>query len=147
MRWSLATAVVLLVVNVVFIEITRPRGPFGEGDERMVLLDNAINYLFAELFQGTLALFLTLIAAIVSTTFKASREARSSIFLPVALLLIYGLAIACAIILGGRTPDFALLLRLGVPIVGLSWVALVLAIQFRRRVTARIAVGPVQELA
>ncbi|TAL41512.1 MAG: hypothetical protein EPN91_10425 [Salinibacterium sp.] len=47
---ALPAVMVFLVANIAFIESQRPLGPFGTGEHRMVLLNNALNYFAAEIF-------------------------------------------------------------------------------------------------
>jgi hypothetical protein len=134
--WAIVPAVILLAINVIYVEMTRPRGPFGQGERRMVLLNNAINYLFAEVFQVVLALFLIAIGGIL---WKASRHPRGTATeraLAITLGGVYVLSAICAALLTPQMPDFSALFGLGLVLVVLTWVALVLAIQLLLRVRA-----------
>lgn len=141
--WALIPAVVLLVANAIRVETISPKGPFGEGEARMVLLNNAINYTFAVGFQAFLALFLIVIAGVLWRASRLPRGAASSMVLPIALLSIYALAVVCAVLLNREKPEFGALVYIGLVIIALSWVALAAALLLLRRARSGAALPSV----
>ncbi|MEP6480006.1 MAG: hypothetical protein ABJB03_11480 [Rhodoglobus sp.] len=122
-------AAVLLVINLVSMESHRPMGPFGTGEPRQVLLNNAINLLFAEVFQAILAVFLLVIAGLLADTFRVRKTLVSTPSLSASLAGIYVLSLGCAILVMPTMPEFAILGPMGLVVIALSWVALMAAIR------------------
>ena len=133
--WALLPAAVLLVVNAVYLEATAPRGPFGEGEARMVLLNNALNLLLAEIFQVVLAVFFIVIGGIIWSASRLPGGPGPSRLLPLSLVTIYALSAVCAVLIARGTPSFAALLFLGIAIIALTWTAVVAAVRLHRPLT------------
>lgn len=108
--------------------IFRPVGPF-DPEQRMYLLDNAINYLFAAFFQAILFGFLLA----TSYWIRKGRPATPPWPLVVSLAVLYPLIAACMVLLLEGFPHGQALLPLGLAIIIFSWLALISALRYSGR--------------
>lgn len=95
----------------------------------MLLLNNAINYLFAAIFQAILFAFLLAIALRI----RAARITRPPFLLASSLVILYALIAACIAMLLIRFPPFGALIIIGLVIIVLSWIALIAAYRYSGR--------------
>jgi hypothetical protein len=126
--WAILPVSALLIFNVVLVELNRPRGPFGEGEERMERLNNGLNYVAAEVFQSILVVVLLVIGGVLLGARRRWIPSPVSTILAVVLGVIYAITAVCAVELVREAPAFGLLAALGVVIIGLSCTAFALAV-------------------
>lgn len=108
--------------------IFRPVGPF-DPEQRMYLLGNAINYVFAGIFQAVLFGFLFLI----SDSVRKGAPAQPPLLLGISLAALYLLIVACMVLLLRGFPEGQVLLPLGLMIVVFAWIGLVSGMRYSRR--------------
>ena len=142
-RRALLPVMVLLIVNIVITQFTRPIGPFARDGTDDELRNTAHNFGGALIFQIILLLFLGAISALIETQADNPHGLAESVILGPALLAMYAAIATCAIMLAIRPSNFVALIYIGVAIVVLAWLCLVVAIarNFLSLRVGRVGVG------
>lgn len=128
MRRALVPAMIVLAVNIVITQVTRPIGPFKHDGSDDDIRNIALNFAVALIFQVILLVFMIGITRLVYVRKNTSNGVPESVILGPALAALYVAVAACAILLAIRPPNFVVLTFLGLVVIALTWLCLIVAI-------------------